>query len=194
MDFITLDFETATRHRDSACELGLTLVRQGQLETRTWLIQPPGNVYDYFNIQVHGIQPQETAQAPTFADIWPEVHPLLQGQLVLAHNAPFDMSVLRATLDTYGLPAADFLFSCSCRLAKNFWKGLPSYGLGPLCEHHRIPLQHHRAGADSHATAQLCLKLFSEAGVSQQEHIPQKLGMHLGRVWEGGYKASSNRK
>jgi DNA polymerase III subunit epsilon len=40
MDFITLDFETATSQRDSPCEIGLTFVSGGQIvETKSWLIK-----------------------------------------------------------------------------------------------------------------------------------------------------------
>jgi DNA polymerase-3 subunit epsilon len=39
MDFITIDFETATADRDSPCEIGLTFVKDRQIiETKSWLI------------------------------------------------------------------------------------------------------------------------------------------------------------
>lgn len=45
MDFITIDFETATSQRDSPCEIGLTFFESGQIiETKSWLIKPMCNL------------------------------------------------------------------------------------------------------------------------------------------------------
>ncbi len=57
MNFIALDFETATPERNSACELGICIVENAEIvETKSWLIKPPS--FPYFNphnINVHGI-------------------------------------------------------------------------------------------------------------------------------------------
>jgi len=94
MDFITLDFETATSQRGSPCEIGLTFVKENQIiETRSWLIQPINNEYDEFNIYIHGITPEDTADKPEFNEIWNEIKPLIENQFLIAHNAGFDISV-----------------------------------------------------------------------------------------------------
>lgn len=50
MDFITIDFETATAERDSPCEIGLTFVENFKIvDSKSWLIRPIGNMYDSFN-------------------------------------------------------------------------------------------------------------------------------------------------
>lgn len=65
MDFITIDFETATTQRGSPCEIGLTFVQNGQmLETKSWLIKPLYNDFDYFNMLIHGIRPEHVAYQP----------------------------------------------------------------------------------------------------------------------------------
>ena len=96
MNFIALDFETATHERNSACELGICVVENSEIvETKSWLIKPPS--YPYFNshnINVHGIYPEDVKNAPTFDEIWSEVEETLYGNLMIAHNASFDASVL----------------------------------------------------------------------------------------------------
>lgn len=131
MDFIALDFETATHERNSACELGICIVENSKIQsTKTWLIKPPS--FPYFNkhnIAVHGIHPKDVANSPTFEEIWHEVEELLYHNLIIAHNASFDAGVLRGCLDYYGIfkPKANYL--CSIQLSKKAWPGLKSYGL-----------------------------------------------------------------
>ena len=49
------------------------------------------------------IGPEDVEDAPDFAGIWPELEKRLAGRIVVAHNAQFDMSVLRASLRAAGL-------------------------------------------------------------------------------------------
>ena len=44
INFIAIDFETATGKRASICEAGICVVRDGEIvETRSWLVRPQGN-------------------------------------------------------------------------------------------------------------------------------------------------------
>ena len=48
LNFIAIDFETATPKRASICEVGICVVRNGEVvETRSWLVQPKENLYSY---------------------------------------------------------------------------------------------------------------------------------------------------
>ena len=99
VDFVAIDFETATSDPNSACAVGLAFVVGLRVVATTHhLIQPPGNRYDQGNIHVHGIYPEDTEHAPDFLTVWQELHPLLAGKALIAHNARFDMSVIKASL------------------------------------------------------------------------------------------------
>lgn len=113
--YIAIDFETATASM-MACQLGLVQVENGEIVLeRSFLIKPPENVYDDRNIMVHGITPDDTENAPTFAELWPGLLPLFQGRHILAHNASFDWTVLDKNLEYYGLPRPDIAgFECTC--------------------------------------------------------------------------------
>lgn len=195
MDFITLDFETATSQRNSPCEIGLTFIKENQIiETKSWLIQPINNEYDGFNIYIHGITPKDTADKPEFNDIWNEIKPLVENQFLIAHNAGFDISVLRKTLELYQLPFPTLDYSCSYIFSKKVWQGLPAYDLKTLCRVNNIYLEHHRAGADSKATAELCLKAFEIAGVSSINDFSEKLKTTVGQLYHGGYRPSETKR
>ena len=74
INFIAIDFETATAKRASICEAGICVVKDGKVvETRSWLVRPEANAYSYWNIQVHGIRPADTEDAPDFPEVWAEI-------------------------------------------------------------------------------------------------------------------------
>lgn len=159
MNFTAIDFETADEL--IPCELGICVVRNGIItETRSWLIKP--SCYPYMNRwheNIHGISSRDLADAPYFDTVWPEIEPYLAGQLLLAHNARFDMAVLHETLIRYRLacPEADYL--CSVRLARRTWPGMDSHRLNVLCQHFGITFRHHRAGDDAEACARIMLQI-----------------------------------
>jgi DNA polymerase III subunit epsilon len=195
MDFITIDFETATAQRDSPCELGLTFVKNRQIvETKSWLIKPMYDDFDYFNVLIHGIRPEDVADKPEFNVLWDEIKPLIENQFLIAHNAGFDMSVLRRTLEAYQLPFPSLQYSCSYIFSKKVWQGLPAYDLKTLCNANGILFKHHRAGADSRATAELALKAFDKAEVYSVDDFPEKLRTSVGLLFEGGYRPSETKR
>lgn len=195
MDFITLDFETANSRRDSPCELGLTFVKGGQItDTRSWLIKPRGNDFDYFNTLIHGISQKDVAQKPEFNELWPEILPLITDNFIIAHNAGFDMSVLRWTLDSYSISFPRFKYSCSYIFSKKVWEGLPSYDLKTLCQINNIALKHHRAGPDSRATAELTLKAFEKAGLTSINDFQDKLNTTIGEIYDGGFRRAESKR
>ena len=186
MDFITIDFETANSNLDSPCEIGLTVVREGMIvDTHEWLIKPQNQEFNYFNIRVHGIRPQDVEHKPEFDELWEEIQPIIENQFLIAHNASFDMGVLRKTLESYGLPYPNLDYACSVSFSKRIWAGLPKYNLKSLCAMHGITFHHHRAGADSRATAELCIKAFETAGIDSMEDFKTKLKIQPGTIRDG---------
>lgn len=173
LDFCAIDFETANHERNSACEMGICLVENGEIvETKTWLIKPPS--FPYFNrhnVAVHGITPEDVLYAPTFDEIWYEAEEMLYGNLMIAHNAGFDAGVLRGCLEYYGLFKPKIKYLCSIQLAKKSWKGLHSYGLKNLANQHQIEFNHHRAGDDAEVCAKLSMLAFDQLMLTRNEEV-----------------------
>lgn len=196
MDFVTLDFETATSERDSPCEIGLTFVKDWQIVgTESWLIRPKHYPYfNPFNISIHGIRPEHVADKPEFNELWREIKPKLENQLVIAHNASFDLSVLRKTLLSYNLPFPSLSYACSYLFSKKIWSGLAAYDLKTLCHHNNINFEHHRAAADSRACAELTLKALELSGAISIDDFPEKLKINLGLLFNGGYSPTETKR
>ena len=51
----------------------------------------------------------DVKEAKEFNELWPELKPYFTNTFIVAHNASFDISVLRATLDAYHIPLSLFL-------------------------------------------------------------------------------------
>lgn len=154
--FVAIDFETADHGRDSACAVALVRVENDQIVRRVaWLIRPPRP--DFLHTHVHGISWQMVVGQPTFGQLWPRLAPVLEGaSYLVAHNAPFDRSVLRACCAAASLPEPSLDFECTVQMARRLWA--PAQATLPfLCQRFGIPLQHHDAASDAEACARLVL-------------------------------------
>lgn len=151
-NFTAIDFETAQGYRWSICQVGLIRVENGIITNElNLLVQPPNNYYWDRFIDIHGITPEKTANAPTFDKIWHKLEPFINGQTVVAHNGlSFDFPVLAKTLEYYGLQAPDYLKQCTYQIYRD--------NLASLCKKHKIALNHHEALSDAKACAVLYLK------------------------------------
>lgn len=196
LNFVALDIETATDERSSICEIGLTFVEKGNvIGSKSWLIQPPGNKYYPFNIEIHGITPEDTADKPNFHDVWAEINPFIEGKVVVAHNTAFDMYTLRDAFIQNDMPYPPFAFYCSYRSATKVFKEPYSYSLPVLCDYLGIELdKHHRAGSDSKACAEIFIKTLKFAGVESFKEFGEKLNLNPGYFMLNEFKPVLSKK
>lgn len=182
MNFTAIDFETA--HALYPCEIGLSRVENGLIvDSRSWLIKPACFPYiNPFNTQIHGITPADVASSKTFEELWDELKPWLEDEIVVAHNAAFDMGVLRSALAYYDMAVPWIDYFCSVQLSRKAWRHLPSHSLGNLCRYHNIQFQHHRAGDDAHACALITLMALEETGHDNLEKGLKTLGVNIKKL------------
>ena len=182
ISFVAIDLETATSARSSICQIGITEVINGELQTpKSWLVQPEGNVYDSMNFFIHGITPEDTKNSPSFPEVWKDVLPYLQGKIVVAHNTSFDMYALRDAFDKYGIDYPTFDYFCTLRIARYIVKGCYSYSLDIVLNYLGIEFEHHhRADSDSMGCAKLLLKCL-ETDNSTLEDLEGNYHFHRGQ-------------
>jgi DNA polymerase-3 subunit epsilon len=121
------------------------------------------------------------------------VSDLLRDRMVVAHNAAFDMTVLRTTLDAHGIQFTPFEYFCSVSMARKVWPGHRSYGLAAMCGLHGIPLQHHRAGNDAAATAELVLRAIGRQPWFDITQFLNTNRIRIGSFHPGGHRTPSGR-
>jgi len=158
MNYVAIDFETATSKRNSVCSVGIVTVEDGEIiEEYHALIQPPNNEYNWHNIQVHGINEDDTINSPSFESIYHEIETRLKGKTVVAHNESFDRSVLKNAMETINIPYSEIdiadKWECTMKIFKS--KGYKPAKLNICCDFHGIELQHHDALSDARACAKL---------------------------------------
>lgn len=178
-----IDFETATREATSACALGIALVDGLEIvETASWLIRPPFNEYEFWNTNVHGLTAKDTEFAPEFDELWWEIRPMLEGRRLLAHNAAFDMRVLRALIDTRELVAPRYEYACTVSLARKALPQLPKHTLDIVCDHCGIALVHHEAASDARGCASAAISCARTVGADSVTDAIEVLGVALKRL------------
>ena len=167
MEFIAIDFETANSNRSSACQIGLAKFQDGELKwSKSYLIKPKPNHYDPINVSIHGIDANATKTAPTFKQVWDEIHHDLTFNTLVAHNASFDISVLNAALHAYDLPNYGFNHFCSLTWTKKLVPGLYNYKLSTVSEHFGIELKHHDAESDAIASGRIMARIMKDNGIN----------------------------
>jgi DNA polymerase-3 subunit epsilon len=180
--WVAVDFETATSARASACAVAAVAVEDGAIvDERRWLIRPPGNEYHAFNTSIHGIDASATGDAPEFAAVWRDVLDFADDRKLVAHNAGFDMGVVRAEHDRIGATPTEVAYVCSLVMARRQWLGLPSYSLPWVCEHVDVDLgAHHDPLGDARACAEIMLKLLTSLGVTTLREAAERLAVLVG--------------
>lgn len=109
----------------------------------------------YFIQRLTGIDNSMVANAPTFNEIAAQVYELLQDKVFVAHNVNFDYSFVKHHLQEAGYELNTKKL-CTVRLARKVLPGLNGYSLGKLtAQLHINHANHHRAGGDALATADL---------------------------------------
>ena len=171
-DALVIDFETASSGYNSACAIGMVWLRGFVPVARAFrLIRPPDNLYSAFNIAIHGIRPDDTETAPSFAELWPGLAPHFGDTLMVAHNARFDAGVLRGTLGYYGIHEAAPDFLCTVALARRIWPELPNHKLPTVAGHIGYRFSHHHALEDAEAAAEILRAAGAIVGVATPREL-----------------------
>lgn len=121
-----------------------------------------------------GIDDDMVSGSPTFGEVAPRIHALLNGRIFVAHNVNFDYTFIKHHLEAEGY-SFDASRLCTVRLSRKIWPGLPSYSLAKLCNSLEIPLNNrHRAGGDADATAILFSWIFSRDTTGHMQAMLRK--------------------
>lgn len=181
MNFVAIDFETANNYANSACSVGLVRVENLKITEEYYtLIKPPKMVFNPMNIQIHGIRPRDVENEPRFDDLWePKILPFMKGLPLVAHNASFDMGVLRALISHYDLYQPSIRYACTVTGSRKTYSGLQNHRLNTVSEHLGIKLNHHQALDDSRACAKIMVDIFEKSGCTSFEELCVKKGICL---------------
>lgn len=192
---IAIDFETANEERGSICSVGLAWIDEGEVvRVEERLVRPRDMRFSSFNIAIHGIRPEHVEDAGEFPEVMDEFADDFRGATMIAHNAAFDFSAWRATLDKYRMAWPELSYLCSVKMAQRVWPDLPSHKLNIIAGHLGLRFVHHNAAEDAAVCARASIEMARSLGVTDIRDIPARIGMKPGRLFSGGYEACTIRK
>lgn len=185
LDFTAIDFETANRSAASACAVGLVRVRAGRIVARAgWLIRPPAGHDDFapFHTGIHGIRADHVAAAKGWDEQLDDLCGFAGADVLVAHNAGFDMNVLRRACEATGDPCPPYRYACSLQLARKTYD-LPSYRLPLVAAEAGFPrFAHHDATADAEACARIVIDAAGRHGAGDVTELAARAGVRISRV------------
>ncbi|WP_043597855.1 exonuclease domain-containing protein [Frigoribacterium sp. MEB024] len=156
IDFTAIDFETANSSSASACSVGLVKVRDGVVVDKVgWLIQPPAghDEFSEWNTRIHGIVASDVIGAFGWAEQFELLADFAGDDVFVAHNAGFDMGVIKAACAATGLTPPPWSYLCSLQVARKTYS-LDSYRLPVAATAAGFDaFSHHDALADAEACA-----------------------------------------
>ncbi|BBZ51996.1 3'-5' exoribonuclease [Mycobacterium heidelbergense] len=193
LNYVAIDFETANSYRGSPCAVGLVRVRDGRpVAEHSWLIRPPEEVdyFDGYNTWIHGITADMVADKPRWKEVLPHLMDFVGDDIVIAHNAGFDIGVIRYACAVDNIEWPEMRFLCTMVLARRALR-LPSYrlpfvldALGGSIDDHHDPL------ADARAVVDVVRGLSTMRGVDDLDQLAKSVGACIGHMSAGIYKGS----
>lgn len=186
MNFTAIDFETANRSPASPCSVGMVKVREGEIvDSLSMLFKPPfpNNFFNQANISVHGITPEMVIDSPEWEEAIIELMLFVESDTLIAHNAGFDMGVLKASAEAINFDLPNYSYGCSLRMSRKTYN-LDSYRLNSVAYaigHEEF--NHHDALADSDACARIVLHMAARHEVEDLAELMRKTSERIKTVF-----------
>jgi ATP-dependent DNA helicase DinG len=172
--FAVIDLETANgaRHLQRIIEIGVCQVEDGRV-TREWTsLVNPARPIPYWVRQLTGITDAAVRKAPRVEEILPRLLQELEGAILVAHHARFDVACLNSELSRLWGKRLANPYLCTVELSRRFLPGSENYRLETLSRWLRLThTRPHRADSDARATAELLCHLLGPAEAPWREYL-----------------------
>ncbi len=189
LDTETTGLSPALGHR--VVEIGAVRLEGGVVTAELSQLIQPDRPMDRQASAVNGITDEDLRHQPRFADVAPALLEMLDGALLVAHNAPFDASFIGQELfiSGYGAnakPGYSLLpnpWLCTLRLAREFFY-FGSNSLGNVARQLGVRMgPAHRALADVYMTAEILKRMVRELQKQRLETIGDLLHAQGGPIF-----------
>ena len=168
--YVVFDVETPNRYNNRMSAIGIAVIEDGQIVDTFYSLIDPEQPFDYFNSVLTGINEETVFDAPSFPEVWEQIEPIMSSGILVAHNASFDIGVLRKCLNSYEIEWKPYVKGiCTVIMGRSLLPGI-SHKLNDMCDYYGICLNHHQADSDSHACAEILLR-YIENGADPAKYI-----------------------
>jgi len=177
-NFVVLDFETTglSAKNSKVLEIGMVKIEKGEItDTYSAFINPIMPV-PYQITLLTGITREDVTDAPIFEELAYEILDFIGDSTLVAHNAPFDYSFLKAEFNFAGIDISHIQIICTLKIAKRILPRLKSKSLSALRKHYGLLHKNvHRALGDANVTAKIFLRMIEQLeedfGIKTKEQL-----------------------
>ena len=158
--YVVFDLETTGLDlmNNGITEIGAVKIEKGVItEQFTTLVKPDYHISAEIT-KITGITYEMVKDAPKISTVIPDFMKFIEGAILVAHNAEFDMKFIKrfAGAEEYEISNK---YIDSVDLVRSLLPQLKRADLGTVADHFGIIFHHHRALSDAYATAEAFIEL-----------------------------------
>ncbi len=161
-DYVVFDLETTglSNRTDRIVEIGAIKYSNGKVTDTFAHLVNPGMAIPSRASEIHGIYDKDVAGKPLIDDLLPQFLDFIEGSVLVAHNASFDVGFVKKALGRAGFAVPEKRVVDTIRLSKKAWPGRTSYSQANLASFLSIEVKNaHRAEDD----CRVCLEILNKA-------------------------------
>ena len=173
LDLETTGFSAAT---EKITEVGIMKIKNGEiLDKFSCFVNPEKHIPQRVS-EVTNITDDMVADSETIDKVFPKILDFIEGSVLVAHNAPFDMGFLKQNAKTLGYEF-DYTYIDTLSLAKDLFPDYKKYQLGKIADNLGIKVEvAHRALDDVDTTVKVfnvMMNMLKERGAKKVEDIDE---------------------
>lgn len=172
MGFISVDVETANSRLRSVCQVGLVYFENGEISDERSIFIDPREPFDGMNVSIHGINPEDVENSPTFPEVYNLISSMMRDQVVVSHTW-FDRTALRQACDHHGFLLPSCRWLDSSRVVRRTWPQFTKsgYGLRNIADFCGLTFKHHDALEDARVAGLILLQAIQDSKIALDEWI-----------------------
>ncbi|MDB5224449.1 MAG: polC [Candidatus Adlerbacteria bacterium] len=151
--FAIVDTETSgtSPNNNQIIEIGILRVEQGKVVRTYKTLIKPARMIPKVITSITGIQPEDLEDAPAFEEVALDIREMLEGAVMVAHNARFDYSFIKNEFKRLGIPY-NAKTLCTVKLSRELFPQYSHHNLDAVIEAHGLRcINRHRAYDDADA-------------------------------------------
>lgn len=191
-EFIVFDLETTGLKpaTEEITEIAAVLVREGEIRDSFQTYVNPHKPIPPEITELTGISDETVADAPDLPEALDKFFSFLGDRVLVAHNAGFDLSFLKAACKRLGIER-EFTYIDTLEMSRIMLPHLNRFKLNILAKELQVgPFEHHRASEDAAVLARIWIKLLEKLKMEQNAQRISDINPVLAglRAKEGGLK------
>ncbi|MDR2656567.1 MAG: hypothetical protein LBB86_01925 [Oscillospiraceae bacterium] len=192
--FAVFDVEKAnSRDKGSICSIGFVFVEGNQIVGSFYSLVKPLTEFSAREVSIHGITEADVLEAPTFAELWPEIWERIANMTLIAFDAYGDICAIQTAAHAARFELPSIRYGCAFKISKKLLT-LDSYRLVSIAEHFSIAYKCHDALCDAFAAASVLIELMKQCNVDSLGALMRKADLTYDCTKTNGYDPAQTRK